>query len=69
MSYISFKLPRNDKKSAIESWLIANDMFDRITYEWHANILVFENEEDATAFYLRFGIDRTETTIEKMLKK
>jgi len=64
---VSYKLPRIVNLGCFEEWLTENDLVDSISYEWITNILSFENEEDAIAFSLKFGIPRHETTVEKML--
>lgn len=64
---ITFKVTQHDR-NVIGEWLAYNNMFDRVTYDWVTREISFGDPEDANAFYLRFGIQRYETQVEKMLK-
>jgi len=50
---ISFKVPHN-KLEIISEWLVDNNLLDVISFKWGTNMLTFDNEEDATAFKLKF---------------
>jgi hypothetical protein len=64
---VYFRVPQS-LKGEIGSWLRENKILTTVSYYWISGILGFENEEDAVAFSLKFGIYRAETTIDKMLK-
>ena len=64
---ITFKVP-GKYIHLLGKWLTANNMFDRVSYDWVIKEISFSDTDDATAFSLKFGISRYETTIERMLK-
>lgn len=64
---IYFKLPQYIKDDA-GKWLSENGLLGFSTYDWFTGIIGFESEVDAIAFSLKFGIQRFETTIERMLR-
>lgn len=64
---ITFKIPR-EQNQVFGEWIESNNMFDRVTYDWITGEISFGDEDDASAFYLRFGIPRYETHVERMLK-
>lgn len=65
---ISYQIPRNQGMLiAIEHWLM-EVAFNRFTFDWITNVITFEYEDDAIAFQLKFGIERYETTLEKMIR-
>lgn len=64
---VYFKLPQYTKDDA-GKWLRENGLLEFTTYDWITAMLGFENEQDAIAFSLKFGIQRYETRVERMLK-
>lgn len=66
---VSYRLPvRIHTQGVLNEWLHRTGVFPRCTYDWNYNILTFEDEQDAMAFQITFGIDRYETTVERMIK-
>jgi len=65
---ITYKLNSNISTDVIGEWMKINNMFERVSFDWVKKHLVFEYGEDATAFSLRFGIKKIETTLDKMIK-
>jgi len=65
---ITYKLNSNTSTDVIGEWMKINNMFERVSFDWVKKHLVFEYDEDATAFSLRFGIKKIETTLDKMIK-
>lgn len=64
---ITFKIPR-EQSQLFGEWLESNNMFDRVSYDWITGVISFGDEDDANAFYLKFGIHRYETQVERMLR-
>jgi len=64
----TFKIATDQQRYEIGKWLTDNNMFDRISYEWISGHITFGDEDDANAFYLKFGLQRIETTVERMIK-
>jgi hypothetical protein len=64
----TFRLLSNTPVDNINNWIRVNDMNGKISYNWINQHLVFENDEDATAFSLRFAIIAIESKIDMMLK-
>ena len=65
---VAFKLASRKDFVAVSDWLLNNNMFANITYDWITLILTFEHEHDALAFSLAFGVSRHETKLEQMIK-
>ena len=52
----SFKIPHR-MSASVSQWIEENDLLEIISFEWTTNTLTFDNEEDATAFTLRFKFE------------
>lgn len=65
---VSYRLNTIVDSDRVAEWATDNDMFDRMSYDWIKRVITFENDEDATAFSLRFDINRFETKIDKMIR-
>jgi len=64
----TFQLTDRVSTTVISEWLEINNMFEKMTFDWVTGEVVFEDDEDAVAFSLKFPIRPVETILDKMIK-
>ncbi len=65
-THVSFKIPRH-LQHEVSDWLKTQSIFGQVSYDW-ATAMLSMDEEDSVAFYLRFGIQRHETQLDRMIR-
>jgi len=68
MIYTSYRLTDNISRVTLLEWIKNNGIQENVVYNWVSRVITFENEEDAIAFSLTFGIEREITTLERMIR-
>lgn len=64
---VTFKIPKDFRERYLR-WTEDRGLLGNTTFDWTRGLLTFENQSDATAFYLETGIPRYKTLAEQKLE-